>query len=320
MYNMKITEELDITQEWDKVFPKSDKVNHEKVCYVNRYGITLVADLYTPKDTEGKLPALAVGSPYGAVKEQAAGIYAMKMAEMGYVTLAFDPSFNGESGGNVRLASSPDINTEDFSASVDYLVCLDNVDSERIGIIGICGFGGLAISAAAMDPRIKATVSSTMGSFDDHTHESRIEERKRLANQRTIDVQNGTYANAPSLPKPCPDDAPDFIKDYCDFYHTERGYHPRSINSGLGWNATTMLSHITFSLFDYADEIENAVMLVHGSEAFSYYASEKVFRLLKGDNKEFLTVEGASHCDLYDGGDNDYIPFDKIDEFFKKYL
>ena len=319
-YKMPVTEQLKLTNEWDKIFPLSDKVNHQKVTYVNRYGITLAADLYTPKEAKGKLPGIAVGSPYGAVKEQASGIYAMKMAERGYVTLAFDPSFCGESGGNVRLVSSPDINTEDFCASVDYLICLDNVDPEKIGIIGICGFGGLSISAAAMDPRIKATVSSTMGSFDDHTHEKRIAERKRLCEIRTKDVKNGKYENAPVLPNPCPDDAPDFMKDYFDFYCTKRGYHPRSTNSGLGWNATTSLSHITFPLFDFAEEIESAVLLVHGDKAYSYYASEKVMKLLKGDNKEFYTVEGATHCDLYDGGKNNYIPFDKIDEFFKKYL
>lgn len=319
-YKMSVPEKLKLTEEWDKVFPLSDKVYHKKVTYVNRYGITLAADLYTPKEIKGKLPGIAVGSPYGAVKEQAAGIYAMKMAELGYVALAFDPSFCGESGGNVRQVSSPDINTEDFCASVDFLVCLDFVDPEKIGIIGICGFGGLSISAAAMDPRIKATVSSTMGSFDDHTHESRIAERKKLSATRTKDVKDGKYSNMTVLPKPCPDDAPDFMKDYCDFYHTKRGYHPRSVNSGLGWNATTMISHITFSLFDYAEEIESAVLLIHGEKAFSKYASEKVIKLLKGDNKELFIVPGASHCDLYDGGGKNLIPFDKIDEFFKKYL
>ena len=317
---MKITENLNLTQDWDKIFPLSEKVNHKKVTFVNRYGITLAADLYTPKNISGKLPALAVGGPYGAVKEQASGLYAQTMAERGYIAMAFDPSFTGESGGNIRLVSSPDINTEDFCAAVDYLVCLENVDAEKIGIIGICGWGGLSISAAAMDPRIKATVSSTMGSFDDNTHEQRIAMRKKLAAQRTADVQSGTYANSPTLPKPCPNDAPDFIKDYCNFYHTKRGYHKNSVNSGLGWNSTSWLSHITFSLFDYAEEIESAVLLVHGNKAFSYYASEKVFKLLKGDNKEFYTVEGASHCDLYDGGGKNAIPFDKIDDFFKKYL
>lgn len=320
MYNIKDMENLTLTNEWDKIFPLSDKVNHKKVTFVNRYGITLAADLYEPTNIEGKLPAIAVSGPYGAVKEQASGLYAMNFAERGYITLAFDPSFTGESGGNVRLVSSSDINTEDFCAAVDYLSCLENVDEEKIGIIGICGFGGIAISAATQDYRIKATVSSTMGSFDDFDHEQRIEARKKLVNQRTIDAKNGNYKNAESLPKPCPDDAPDFIKQYCDFYHTKRGYHKNSVNSGLGWNSTTMLSHLTFSLFDYADEIENAVMLVHGNKAYSYYASEKVFKLLKGDNKEFYTVEGATHCDLYDGGGKNAIPFDKIDEFFKKNL
>lgn len=321
-YKFKVTENLDLTKEWDKIFPLSDKVNHYKVTYINRYGITLAADLYIPKDAKGKLPALAVGSPYGAVKEQASGIYAMKMAERGYVTLAFDPSFCGESGGNVRLTSSADINTEDFCASIDYLICLDLVDPKKIGIIGICGFGALAISAATMDPRIKATVSITMGSFDDYTHEKRIAERKKLVTLRTKDSQSENYTNAPVLPNPCPEDAPDYIKDYCNFYNTKRGYHPRSINSGLGWNATTMLSYLSFSLFHYADEIENAVLLVHGDKAYSYYMSQKVMKLLKGDNKEFFTVKGATHCDLYDGGGDgkNFIPFDKIDEFFKKYL
>ena len=320
MYNMKTTEKLNLTSQWDKIFTLSDKVNHQKVTFVNRYGITLAADLYTPKNITGKLPAIAVSGPYGAVKEQASGLYAMTMAERGFITLAFDPSFTGESGGNVRLVSSPDINTEDFCAAVDYLSCLDNVDAGKIGIIGICGFGGIAISAAAQDARIKATVSSTMGSFDDFTHEQRIETRKKLTAQRTQDARQGTYANAKSLPQPCPDDAPEFIKQYCDFYHTKRGYHKNSVNSGLGWDATSMLSHLTFSLFDYADEIENAVLLVHGDKAYSYYASEKVFKLLKGDNKEFYTVKGATHCDLYDGGGKNAIPFDKIADFFKTHL
>lgn len=320
MYNMPLTEQLTLTQEWDKIFPLSETVSHQKVCFVNRYGITLAADLYTPKNTQGKLPAIAVGGPYGAVKEQAAGLYAHEMAQRGYVAMAFDPSFTGESGGNVRLVSSPDINTEDFCAAVDFLVCQDNVDADKIGIIGICGWGGISISAAAMDPRIKATISSTMGSFDDFSHEERIAARKNLAAQRTLDAQNGNYANSPTLPKPCPEDAADFIKDYCNFYHTERGFHKNSVNSGLGWNSTSWLSHYTFSLFDYADEIENAVLLVHGDAAFSYYASEKVFKLLKGNNKEFYTVKGANHCDLYDGGNKNAIPFDKMDAFLKANL
>lgn len=320
MYKMKNTEELNLTKDWDKIFPLSENVNHKKVTFVNRYGITLAADLYIPKQFEGKLPAIAVSGPYGAVKEQASGLYAMTLAQRGYITMAFDPSFTGESGGNVRLVSSADINTEDFCAAVDYLVCLENVNPEKIGIIGICGFGGLSISAAAQDARIKATVSSTMGSFDDFTHEQRIEARKKLSLQRTADVKNGTYKNAKSLPEPCPEDAPDFIKQYCDFYHTKRGYHPRSVNSGLGWNSTSGLSHYTFSLFDYADEIENAVLLVHGDKAYSYYASQKIFKLLKGNNKELYTVKDATHCDLYDGGGKNAIPFDKIDEFFKANL
>lgn len=317
-YNMKVTEQLNMTQEWDKTFAKSSLVDHEKVAFVNRYGITLAADLYMPKNSGTKLAAIAVGGPYGAVKEQAAGIYAQTMAERGFVTLAFDPSFTGESGGNVREVSSPDINTEDFSAAVDYLTALDVVDEERIGIIGVCGWGGISISAAANDPRIKATVSSTMGSFDDFTHEERINARVGLANQRTEDVKKGAYARMYTVPNPISDDAEDFMKDYNNYYCTTRGFHSRSVNSGLGWNSTSWLSHYSFSLFDYASEIKNPVLLVHGEKAFSRYASEAVFEKLEGNNKELYIIPGASHTDLYDNLEK--IPFDKMQEFFQNNL
>ena len=300
---------LNLTQEWDKIFPKSEKVNHEKVTFTNRYGITLAADLYTPKNASGKLAAIAVSGPYGAVKEQSSGIYAQTLAERGFITLAFDPSFTGESGGEVREVSSPDINTEDYSAAIDYLVSRPDVDEERIGI-----------AAAAQDTRIKATVSSTMGSFDDFSHEERIAARKVINAQRTRVARGEQLPRIITVPNPCPADAPDFIRDYHDFYCTPRGFHPRSVNSGLGWQATGIYSYNSFSLFDYAEEIESAVLLVHGEKAYSRYASEKVMKLLKGDNKELLIIPGASHCDLYDGGKDKVIPFDKIEAFFNENL
>ena len=318
-------EKLNLTSEWDKIFAKSAKVNHEKITFMNRYGITLAADLYTPKslakaDASGKLPALAVSGPYGAVKEQSSGIYAQTMAERGFITIAFDPSFTGESGGNVREVSSPDINTEDYSAAIDYLVSRSDVDENRIGIIGICGWGGVSISAAIQDSRIKATVSSTMGSFDDFSHEERIAARKAVNENRTKIARGEKLPNAKTVPNPCPADAPDFIKDYYDFYCTPRGYHKNSVNSGLGWTATGALSYNTFPLFSYAEEIESAVLLVHGEKAYSRYASEAVYKLLKGDNKRLLIVPNATHTDLYDGGKGNFIPWKEIETFFAEHL
>ena len=314
-------EELKLTQEWDKTFPKSDKVNHSKVTFVNRYGITLAADLYVPKTTAGgKLPAIAVSGPFGAVKEQSSGLYAQTLAERGFLTIAFDPSFTGESGGQPRSVASPDINTEDFSAAVDYLATRPDVDAGRIGIIGICGWGGFAINAAANDTRIKATVASTMydisrctanGYFDAADNaDARYKMRQEFNAQRTEDyrVMN---------PKPA-GDAPQFMKDYYDYYKTERGYHPRSINSGLGWNKTSSLAFVNAPILAYADEIRSAVLLIHGEKAHSRYFSEDAFRKLKGDNKELMIIPGAVHTDLYDR--TDIIPFDKLEKFFDEYL
>ena len=320
-------EQLTLTQEWDKTFPQSDKVKHSKITFHNRYGITLAADLYIPKNAEGKLPAIAISGPFGAVKEQSSGLYAQTLAERGFLTIAFDPSFTGESGGQPRSVASPDINTEDFSAAVDYLATRDDVDAERIGILGICGFGGFAINAAAMDTRIKATVASTMydisrnsanGYFDanDNT-DARYEMRRQMNSQRTEDYRNGSYKRTVMNPKPT-DDAPQFLKDYYDYYKTKRGYHPRSINSGLGWNITSSLSFINMPILSYADEIRSAVLLVHGEKAHSRYFSEDAFKKLKGDNKELLIVPDAVHTDLYDNMDK--IPFDKIEQFFHEYL
>lgn len=326
--NDKNMENLNLTAEWDKTFPKSDKVEHSKVTFMNRYGITLAADLYIPKDAEGKLPAIAVCGPFGAVKEQAAGLYAQTMAERGFLTLAFDPSYTGESGGEPRYVVSPDINTEDFSAAVDFLATNDKVDSERIGVIGICGWGGLAINAAAADPRIKATVASTMydmsrvnanGYFDaDDSAEARNALRKRLAAQRTKDFRNGTPKPGGGVPDELPDDAPQFMKDYYAYYKTPRGYHPRSLNSNQGRNATEAIPFINFPLMSRAGEIENAVLVIHGEKAHSRYFSEDAFRKLRGDNKELMIIPGAVHTDLYDN--LDVIPFDKIENFFRVYL
>ena len=318
---------LELTTAWDKVFPQSDKVNHRKITFHNRYGITLAADLYEPKNAKGKLPALAVCGPFGAVKEQSSGLYAQIMAERGYLTIAFDPSFTGKSGGNVRDVASPDINTEDFSAAVDFLSVQENVDPERIGIIGICGFGGMAINAAAMATRIKATVASTMydmtrvianGYNDKNTVEDRRLNREQLNAQRTLDYKNGTYKKAGGVIDPLPLDAPLFVKDYHAYYKTARGYHKRSLNSNQGWNVTSALSFMTNPILHYSDEITSAVMIVHGEKAHSRYFGEDAFKKLKGDNKELLIVPGASHTDLYDKVD--IIPFDKIDAFFKKNL
>lgn len=321
-------EKLTLTQEWDKVFPKSDKVNHTKVTFHNRYGITLAADLYMPKDATGKLPAIAICGPFGAVKEQASGLYAQALAERGFLTLAFDPSFTGESGGQPRYVASPDINTEDFCAAVDYLSAREDTDPERIGILGICGWGGMAINAAAIDTRIKATVASTMydmsrvtanGYFDAADNaDARYETRKQLNAQRTEDYLNGNYALAGGVIDPLPEDAPQFVKDYHAYYKTSRGYHKRSLNSNGGWNKTSSLSFLNMPILAYAGEIRSAVLLVHGEKAHSRYFSEDTYKMLKGGNKELLIVPEASHTDLYDNFEK--IPFDKIEEFYRMYL
>lgn len=321
-------EKLELISEWDKVFPQSDKVNHSKVTFHNRYGITLVADLYVPKQATGKLAAIAVSGPFGAVKEQSSGLYAQTLAERGFLTIAFDPSFTGESGGQPRYVASPDINTEDFCAAVDYLTTRDDVDPERIGIIGICGWGGMALNAAAIDTRIKATVTSTMydmsrvnanGYFDSMDADARYELRKQLNAQRTEDAKNGTYALAGGVADPLPDDAPWFVKDYYDYYKTKRGYHVRSLNSNNGWNKTSALSFINMPLLTYIDEIRNAVLVIHGEKAHSRYFSEDAFKRLKGDNKELMIIPGATHVDLYDNKAG-VIPYDKMEQFFRTYL
>lgn len=326
--NMFMEEKLNMTQEWDKVFPLSEKVNHSKITFHNRYGITLAADLYVPKNAEGKLAAIAVCGPFGAVKEQASGLYAQTLAERGFLTIAFDPSFTGESGGQPRYVASPDINTEDFCAAVDYLSTRNDVDKERIGILGICGWGGLAINAAAIDTRIKATVSSTMydmsrvtenGYFDEADNaDARNAMREQLNAQRTEDYRNGTYALAGGVVDPLPEDAPQFVKDYHAYYKTQRGYHKRSLNSNGGWNKTSSLSFLNMPLLSFAGEIRNAVLLIHGEKAHSRYFSEDTFKKLKGDNKELMIIPGASHTDLYDNLDK--IPFDKIEQFYRKKL
>jgi len=321
-------ETLNLTKEWDKTFPQSDKVNHSKVTFCNRYGITLAADMYVPKNAAGKLPAIAVCGPFGAVKEQAAGLYAQTMAERGFLTIAFDPSYTGESGGTPRYVVSPDINTEDFSAAVDFLATSDKVDSEKIGIIGICGWGGLAINAAAADPRIKATVASTMydmsrvsanGYFDAADNaEARNALRKTLAAQRTEDFRNGFPKPGGGVPDEQPADAPQFFKDYHAYYKTPRGYHKRSLNSNQGRNATEAIPFINFPLMSRAGEIENAVLIIHGEKAHSRYFGEDAYKKLKGDNKELMIIPGANHTDLYDN--LAVIPFDKIEGFFNEYL
>ena len=321
-------EKLTLTTEWDKTFPKSDKVAHSKVTFHNKYGITLAADMYVPKNATQKLPAIAVCGPFGAVKEQAAGLYAQTMAERGFLTIAFDPSYTGESGGQPRYMASPDINTEDFMAAVDFLSLQDNVNPDSIGIIGICGWGGMAINAAALDTRIKATVSSTMydmtrvnakGYFDsEDSEDARYEKRKALNAQRITDYKNGSYTLGGGVVDPLPEDAPFFVKDYYDYYKTERGYHPRSLNSNGGWNVIGCQSFMNMPILQYAGEIRNAVLIIHGEKAHSCYFSKDAYQLLKGDNKELMIIPDAVHTDLYD--QIDIIPFDKITEFFKENL
>lgn len=320
------TENLTLVGEWDKTFPRSEKTDHSKVTFRNRYGITLAADLYVPKGATGKLPAIAVSGPFGAVKEQSSGLYAQELAERGFLTIAFDPSYTGESGGEPRHVASPDINTEDFSAAIDYLLCRDDVNPEKVGILGICGWGGIAIEAAINDPRIKATVASTMydmtrvnanGYFDsENTAALRNAKRAALSAQRTEDYRTGTYKAGGGVVDPLPEDAPQFVKDYHDYYKTPRGYHRRSLNSNDGFNATSPLPFLNFRFFEYAGELENAVMIVHGDKAHSFYFGKDAFALLKGENKEFEVVAGASHTDLYDR--KDIIPFDRIAAFFNK--
>lgn len=321
-------EKLSLTQEWDKVFPKNDKVDHKKVTFHNRYGITLAADMFTPKSVVGKLPAIAVSGPFGAVKEQSSGLYAQKMAEYGFLTIAFDPSFTGESGDSPRYVASPDINTEDFCAAVDFLSVQENIDTDRIGIIGICGWGGMAINAAAQDTRIKATAAMTMydmtrvnanGYFDnENTPEARFAKKLAMNTQRTEDYKNGSYTLAGGVIDPLPDNAPQFVKDYYAYYKTERGYHPRSLNSNNGWNVTSPLSFMNMPILQYAAEIRSAVLLVHGEKAHSRYFSEGAYEKMAGDNKELLIIPGASHVDLYDN--LDVIPFEKLNSFFNMHL
>lgn len=323
-----MNEKLDLVMEWDKVFPKSDKVNHKKVVFHNRYGITLVGDLYEPKERVGKLPAIAVCGPFGAVKEQVSGLYAQTMAERGFITLAFDPSFTGESGGMPRFVASPDINTEDFSAAINFLSIQDYIDSEKIGIIGICGFGGFALNAALMDTRIKATVASTMydmsrvtanGYFDASDNEDfRYELKKSLNAQRTIDYKLGEYKRAGGVIENIEEDTPFYLKDYYDYYKTKRGYHKRSLGFNEGWNLTSSLSFLNMPILNYASEIRSAVLLIHGEKAHSRYFSEDVYKKLNGNNKELMIIPGAVHTDLYDR--LDIIPFDKMESFFRENL
>lgn len=324
-----MTEEvLHLIKEWDKTFPKSEKVNHRKVTFINRYGITLAADLYEPKDAKGKLPAIAVSGPFGAVKEQSSGLYAKTMAEKGFLTMAFDPSYTGESGGEPRYMASPDINTEDFMAAVDFLSVQEHVDTEKIGIIGICGWGGMALNAAALDTRIKATVTSTMydmsrvnakGYFDgENTPEARYEKKKALNEQRIRDYKNGNYELGGGVVDPLPEDAPFFVKDYYDYYKTSRGYHSRSLNSNGGWNKIGCMSFLNQPILAYADEIRSAVLMIHGEKAHSCYFSRDAFTKLQGENKELLIIPDAVHTDLYDR--MDVIPFEEIASFFKENL
>lgn len=321
-------ETLTLSQTWDKTFPKDPLVEHRKVSFHNRYGIALAADLYMPQKRTASLPAIAVCGPFGAVKEQCSGLYAQTMAKKGFIALAFDPSFTGESGGNVRNVASPDINTEDFCAAVDFLSTLPEADKERIGIIGICGWGGMAVNAAAIDTRIKATAAMTMydmtrvtanGYYDaEDSEQARFEKRKALNAQRTEDYKNGSYALAGGVADQLPDDAPQFVADYYAYYKTPRGYHPRSLNSNGGWNVTSSLSFLNMPILQYAGEIRSAVLLVHGEKAHSRYFSETAYGKLTGDNKELLIIPGASHTDLYD--QMDIIPFGKLKAFFEEYL
>ncbi|MBQ7597871.1 MAG: alpha/beta hydrolase [Clostridia bacterium] len=328
-------ENLNMTQAWDKTFFKSENVEHSKVAFVNRYGITLAADLYMPKGAAGPLPAIAVCGPFGAVKEQCAGLYAQTMAERGFLTLAFDPSFTGESGGNVRYMASPDINTEDFMAAVDYLSLHEKADPARIGIIGICGWGGMAINTAALDTRVKATAAMTMydmtrvnakGYFDsEDSEEARYEKRAAMCAQRIADLKAGDYTLGGGVVDPLPEDAPYFVKDYYDYYKTARGYHPRSLNSNGGWNVIGCESFLNQPILQYSNEIRSAVLVVHGDAAHScYFGKDAYANMVKDskytDNKELLLIPGASHTDLYDGGSKNAIPFDKLDTFFHTYL
>lgn len=328
-------EELTLVQDWDKTFEKSGKVDHSKVTFVNRYGITLAADMYVPKDAEGRLPAIAVCGPFGAVKEQCSGLYAQTMAERGFLTIAFDPSFTGESGGYPRFMASPDINTEDFMAAVDFLSLNDRVDPERIGIIGICGWGGLAVNTAALDTRVKATASMTMydmtrvnakGYFDsEDSEEQRHAHRAALCAQRLEDLKNGEYALGGGVVDPLPEDAPFFVADYYDYYKTDRGYHERSLNSNGGWNVIGCESFMNQPILKYSNEIRNAVLIVHGTKAHSFYFGKDAYEdMISGnkytDNKEFMPIEGAVHTDLYDGGKDKVIPWDKLEAFFGQYL
>ena len=328
-------EQLQLTRDWDKTFQKSEAVDHCKVTFLNRYGITLAADLYAPKDAKGTLPAIAVCGPFGAVKEQCSGLYAQTMAERGFLTLAFDPSFTGESGGNVRYMASPDINTEDFMAAVDFLSLHESVDPERIGIIGICGWGGMALNAAALDTRIKATVASTMydmtrvnakGYFDsEDSEEARYQKRAAMCAQRLKDLRSGTYTLGGGVVDPLPDHAPFFVKDYYDYYKTPRGYHPRSLNSNGGWNIIGCESFLNQPILQYSNEIRSAVLVVHGDAAHScYFGKDAYANMIKGskyaDNKELLLIPGATHTDLYDGGGKNAIPFDRIESFLRTHL
>ena len=321
-------EKLNLTQEWDKTFPQSSRAEHRKVTFHNRYGITLAADLYAPKGTSGKLPAIAVCGPFGAVKEQSSGLYAQAMAERGFLTIAFDHSLTGESGGTPRYMASPDINTEDFQAAVDFLSLREDVDPERIGIIGICGWGGLALNTAAIETRIKATAVSTMydmsrvnanGYFDaEDSEEARYGKKTALNAQRLIDYQRGEYALGGGVADPLPEDAPFFVKDYYDYYKTPQGYHPRSLNSNGGWNVTGCMSFLNQPILAYAGEIRSAVLVMHGDKAHSCYFSKDAFAKLKGDNKELLLIPDAVHTDLYDR--TDIIPFDKLVDYIQKNL
>ncbi|MBQ6071818.1 MAG: alpha/beta hydrolase [Bacteroidales bacterium] len=351
-----MNQELTLTQEWDKVFPKSDKVDHKKVTFKNRFGITLAADMYTPKNATGKLPAIAVSGPFGAVKEQSSGLYAQTLAERGFITIAFDPSYTGESGGEPRYVSSPDINTEDFSAAVDFLSLQENVDADRIGILGVCGWGGIALNAAALDPRIKATVATTMydmsrvsqnGYHDDgDSKEARDAMRKAMAEQRLTDYRNGSYERAGGVVEDSTD-APWFVQQYYAYYKTSRGYHKRSLNSNEGWNKTSILSWLNAGFLKFTNEIDNAVLILHGEKAHSRYFGITAYENMTGakvdlqgqdanlqplnkplaepfivtrGNKQLYIVPNATHCDLYDGGEGNYIPFDYIENFYKENL
>ena len=321
-------QKLNLTDKWDKTFPQDARVHHEKVTFHNRYGITLAADLYAPKGETGPFAAIAVSGPFGAVKEQSSGLYAQEMAARGFLTIAFDPSLTGESGGEPRYVASPDINTEDFQAAVDYLSTRPDVDPERIGIIGICGWGGMALNAAAIDTRIKATAAMTMydmtrvtanGYFDaEDSEEARHAKRVAMNAQRTEDYRSGSYARAGGVVDPLPEDAPEFVRDYYAYYKTPRGYHERSLNSNDGWNVTSSLSFLNMPILQYSDEIRSAVLVVHGEKAHSCYFSRDAFAKLRGENKELMIIPGAVHTDLYDR--KDIIPFDKLERFFRQYL